>query len=298
MHITMKWLLLLTTATVILAQGCQIQPTSTPAVYSLPQLKYRLISYFGVDDVFWCDPDFYPIGQPGQEEENAIKLFPTIRADEAEFTAILKYLSLSNKTEYTNEEKLLIYRQHKKLTYAVTVTASEDVYSFTLHVGEGQGYRYEGIITPSGTIRNLEREVSFNTCPICLVIGTLIDTPGGPVPVEQLGKGMVVWTVDDMGRRTTARVLETAATQVPASFQVVRVRLNDGRTVTASAGHPTAEGQALGDYQAGDTLDGALVVAVEHLAYDGGATYDILPSGTTGVYWANGVLLKSTIPSD
>jgi hypothetical protein len=115
------------------------------------------------------------------------------------------------------------------------------------------------------------------------------------VPVEQLQKGMTVWTVDSTGKRAAGVIIEVATTPVPPTFPVARVGLADGRTLTASAGHPTAEGRVLGDYQPGDTLDGALVVLVEHLAYDGGATYDILPAGTTGVYWANGIQLKSTI---
>ena len=113
--------------------------------------------------------------------------------------------------------------------------------------------------------------------------------------MEYLQKGMAVWTVDDSGKRIAAGVVETAVTSVPSSFQVVTVRLNDGRSVTASPGHPTAEGRALGDYRAGDTLDGALVVVVEHVIYNGAATCDLLPSGETGLYWANGILLKSTL---
>jgi len=76
---------------------------------------------------------------------------------------------------------------------------------------------------------------------------------------------------------------------------VVTVRLADGRTVTASPGHPTANGRPLGDYQVGDSLDGALVIAVESVTYGEGATYDLLPAGTTGLYWANGILLRSTL---
>jgi hypothetical protein len=144
----------------ILVSGCGPQPTPTPT-YSLPQLKYRLFAYFG--DVFWCDPDFYPIGQPEQELQNAIDQFPTIRADQAEFAAILEYLSLSSKENYTYEEKLLIYRQHKKLTYAVTMTVTGDAYHFTLRVGQNQGYRYDGIINQQGRITALDRERSFNT---------------------------------------------------------------------------------------------------------------------------------------
>ena len=110
----------------------------------------------------------------GQEEQNALDQFPSIKADTNEFSAILKYLSMSNKAEYTNEEKLLIYRQHKKLTLGVQMTASGDVYSFTLRVGETQGERIEGTITPSGKIRVLKREPSFNTYPICLKKGRTI----------------------------------------------------------------------------------------------------------------------------
>ncbi|MFC1989811.1 Hint domain-containing protein [Chloroflexota bacterium] len=279
--------------------GCSqqpIPPPTPPVTYSIPELKYLLISNF--DPVFYVDPDYYPIAREGQEEKNALEQFNTINADDAEFSTILEHLGLPNKTDYTDEEKLLVYREHKKLTRAVEITASGDLYNFVLRTGENQGERIEGTITASGKIKVLKREPSFNTYPICLTKGTLIDTPGGPVLVEQLHQGMAVWTVDNSGKRIAATVVETSVTSVPSSFQVVRVRLTDGRTVTASPGHPTAEGRALGDYQVGDTLDGALVMTVLHVTYNGGATYDFLPSGETGLYWANGVLLKSTLSTD
>jgi hypothetical protein len=284
----------------IFAGACVQQPPSPPPTppvfYSIPDLKYLLISNF--DQVFYVDPDFYPVAREGQEEKNALEQFPVISANAAEFSAILKHLGLPNKGEYTNEEKLRIYREHKKLTLAVEMTTSGDTYHFILRVGEGQGERIEGTITRSGKIKVLNREPSFNTYPICLAKGTLIDTPSGPVPVEQFLKGMAVWTVDDSGRRIAAAVVETEVTSVPSFFQVVMVRLNDGRTVTASWGHPTLEGRALGNYQVGDTLDGALVITVENVIYNGGATYDLLPAGSTGLYWANGILLKSTLATN
>ena len=278
------------------AQQLPSPPPPPPVIYSVPELKYLLISNFG--DVFYVDPDFYPVAREGQEEKNALEQFPVIRANDAEFSAILAHLSLPNKGEYTPDEQLSIYREHKKLTYAVEMTASGDAYTFILRVGETQGQRIEGTITLAGKITVLKREPSFNTRPICLARGTLIDAPGGPVPVEQLSKGMAVWTVDESGERVAAVVNETASTPVPSSFQVIRVIVNDGRSVTASASHPSAAGQALGGYQVGDTLDGALVVEVERLAYDSGATYDLLPSGSTGLYWANGVLLRSTLKTN
>jgi hypothetical protein len=283
-------------AALVISAACRTGPAATPTppvVYSAPQLEYRLISNFG--GVFYCDPDLYPVAREGQELANALEQFPIIRANAAEFSAILEHLGLPNKAEYTDEEKLLIYREHKKLIYGVELTASGDVYDFTLRVGEVQGYRISGTITPSGTITVLKQETSFNTCPICLAKGTLIDTPSGPVPAEELSRGMAVWSVDDSGKRVAATVVETAVTPVPPSFQLVTVRLSDGRAVTASPGHPAAEGRLLGDYRVGDSLDGALVIAVERASYENEATYDLLPSGTTGLYWANGILLRSTL---
>jgi hypothetical protein len=37
------------------------------------------------------------------------------------------------------------------------------------------------------------------------------------------------------------------------------------------------------------------VVFLEDVPYEGSATYDLLPSGDTGLYWADGILLGSTL---
>jgi hypothetical protein len=277
----------------VILPGCQGGTTTTPVTYSQYELEYRLISNFG--EAFYCDPDYYPVARLGQEEQNALEQFPVIRSNQAEFSAILKHIDLVDKSEYTTEEKILIYREHKELTLAVQMTVSGDAYNFTLRVGEGQGERIDGVITKSGKITVTNRETSFNTCPICLASGTLIDTPDGPVSVEQLHQGMSIWTIDESGRRVVAIVTDTASTPVPALFQMVRITLNDGRVVTASPGHPTVEGRALGAYRMGDILDGAIIIMVERVSYNGNVTYDILPSGSTGLYWANGVLLRSTL---
>lgn len=295
MRITVKQLLfLIIAALVVISLGCGAKPVPIPPVeYTAPELNYRLISYF--DNVFWCDPDFYPVARAGQEEKNAVEQFPAIQADVVEFSAILEHLGLQNKTDFTDGEKLQVYREYKKLRYAVQTVPAAGGYDFSLRVNEGQGERIEGTISSSGEIKIVKREPSINTCPICLVGSTLIDTPHGQVPVEHLREGMTVWTLDAVGERIAARVIKTASTQVPSSFLVVRVILDDGRTVTASSGHPTADGKALGDYQVGEKLDGASVVAVEQQVYGGVATYDFLPSGVTGLYWANRILLKSTL---
>ena len=293
-----KWALAIVCLSImtLFVGACSEQQTTTPqptAIYTLPELKYGLLSSF--DDVFWVDPDFYPIGREGKEQENALKQFITINTDALEFSAILEYLNLPNKTAYTDEEKLFIYREHKKLTYAVRITSSENIYNFTLLIGEGQGERIEGTIAASGEIEVLKRTPSINTYPICLTKGTLIDTPSGLVSVEQVHIGMYVWTIDELGNRISSIVIKTSMTKLQLPFQVVRIRLSDGRTVTASPGHPAAEGKTLGVYHLGDILDGALVMEIENVIYNSDTTYDILPAGSSHVYWANGVLLMSTL---
>lgn len=115
-------------------------PTPTPiATYSLTELKYLLLLNFST--VFYVDLDFYPVAREGQEEKNALQQFPIIKSNDTEFPAILKHLGLPNQAEYTNEEKLLIYREYKKLTLAVEITPAGDTYQFVLRVGENKGER-------------------------------------------------------------------------------------------------------------------------------------------------------------
>jgi Hint domain len=285
--------ILVVAAFLLVLPACKSQTTpSTLPTYNQYQLEYRL---FGQYDVFWCDPDFYPVANPVSEQAKAIATFPTIQANQQEFSAILDYLLLEVKTSYSDDEKLLIYRQYKKLTYAVQISTSAGGYDFILRTGQNQGWRYEGFIDQDGTITVETKATSFNTCPICLTKGTLIDTPSGQVAVEQLKTGDMVWTLDGAGNRVAVLLLKTTSTPVPASFEVVKVTLADGRTVMASPGHPSAGFKALGDYRVGDVLDGSRVVSTVLIPYSSGATYDILPAGGTGLYWANGILLLSTL---
>ena len=305
MHVVvnrMKFALPLMLVLGILLSGCKSQSSTTtttttattlPVVYSVYQLEYRLFAQY--PNVFYCDPDYYPVAREGQEQQNANTQFPVIKSNQAEFSAILAYLNLPDKTDYTDNEQLLIYREHKKLTYGVQMAAADGGYNFDLRVGTGQGERIKGTVKTSGETQETSRETSVNTCPICLVKGTLIDTPQGQIPVEKLNKGMIIWTLDVSGDRIAKEIIETAFTIVPSSFHVIRMELNDGRSVTASPGHPTANGKAIVDYLVGDALDGAEVITITDVIYENGSTYDILPDSATGVYWANGILLGSTL---
>ncbi len=292
-----------TTTTTPTATSPTVSPTPTPTVSPTPtttagpynqyQLEYILFAFY--PDYFWCDPDVYPIAH-GDEQTSANTQFPAIQANAAEFAAILEHLQMAPVTNYSDADKLAIYRQYKLLNHAVSLTpAGANAFSYSIRTGRNQGWHIEGTVTTSGVVTQTLKETSFNTCPICLTRGTLIATPAGQIAVEDLQPGEIVWTQDGAGQRVAAPILKTSATPVPQPFNVLRVTLADGRTVTASPGHPTAEMRPLSDYQAGDILDGSRIVTIESVEYSGGATFDLLPAGGTGRYWANGILLGSTL---
>jgi hypothetical protein len=76
---------------------------------------------------------------------------------------------------------------------------------------------------------------------------------------------------------------------------MVHLVLADGRDLLASPGHRTTDGRPLGSLAAGDVLDGAKIIRWELVPYAHDRTYDLLPAGPTGSYWANGILLSSTL---
>jgi len=246
-------------------------------------------------DFFFCDPDFYPIARD-DEMTLALQRFPELQANAEEFQTILKHNGLAGQTTFTDDQKLLVYRDHKKLN-AIYFELVGDKFQFQIQTGvEGQqGSSITGTIDGNGSIDVQGRENSFPACPICLTAGTLIDTLHGAIRVEALEVGDQVWTMNEAGEREIAVILQTGSVRVPATHQVIHFILSDGRELWASPGHPTADGRRLVDLKVGDVLDGARVTSVERVTYHGGSTYDLLPSGGTGFYWANGILMGSTL---
>ena len=132
-------------------------------------------------------------------------------------------------------------------------------------------------------------------CPICLPADARIAVPSGEVPVRELRRGARVLTVDELGRAVAADVIEVGSVRVGVHHALVVVTLVDGRRVRASGGHPTRDGRRFDSLRAGDPLDGSRVARVEVVRYDGDRTFDLLPAGPTGAYWADGVLIGSTL---
>ena len=277
-------------------------PTTIPATViptlpasSLPptELKYKVLDQF--PDFFFCDPDFYPIARE-DELSLALQRFPELQANQEEFQAILNHNGLSGSTTFTDDQKLTIYREHKKLN-AIYFELAGDRYQFQIQTGlEGQqGDVVKGMIDGNGSIDVQERTPGFPSCPICLAAGSLIDTPNGAVAVENLEVGDSVWTANKAGERVIGTILEIGSVRLPSTHQVIHILLRDGRELWASPGHPTADLRILANLKIGDVLDGAQIMLIERLPYKGVATYDLLPSGDTGFYWANEILMGSTL---
>ena len=268
-------------------------PTLSSATLSPTELKYKVLDQF--PDFFFCDPDYYPIARE-DEMVLAQQRFPELQANQEEFQAILNRNGLSGATTFTDDQKLLIYREHKKLA-SIYFQLVEDKYLFQIQTGleGGQGSFITGTIDAAGSIEVEQQDPTFPACPICLAAGTLIDTPQGLIAVEDLQAGDSVWTMNEFGERVSATISRTSRVPVPASHQIVHVTLSDGRELLASPSHPTSDGRRLRDLRVGDLLDGSLVAQFELILYDQSATYDLLPSGSTGFYWANGILMGSTL---
>ncbi len=288
-------------ATVLPSTPLSGTPEPLPSATPLPpmdagevRLKYALLDRFG--SLWWCDPDFYPISRV-EEQVLAEERFPEIEKDAAAFAAILAHLGYIQADSYTPPQKLAVYRDWKVLR-ALKLEPVSDAYHFHARFthDEQTGVLVDGVIDPDGRITIASEEVTEPPpCPICLARGTRIATPDGPVAVEDLRAGMQIWTALADGARMRAEILAVGKTRVPAAHRVVHLLLTDGRSLLASPSHPLADGRLLGTISRGDIVDGSMVVSAEYEPYDGEFTFDVLPSGPTGTYWADGILLASTI---
>ena len=132
----------------------------------------------------------------------------------------------------------------------------------------------------------------------CLEEGTLIDTPAGPIPIEQLETGATVWAVVD-GQLQPATVQATSRVE-PADYIEIGA---GGRTLRVTAEHPLQTGPGIfrvaSDLQPGDPLylrvdDHLNRVEVETInrvkAVRPAYNLLVMPGGT---YLANGVAVHN-----
>ena len=256
-------------------------------------LRYLLDERFA--PIFFCDPDYYPVGSEEGERTNARAWWAGTDQAGEEAETILAKLGLSGALD--DADVVRVYREHKRLA-TVALEETDNTYRFRLRSGvEADADEVTGVIERDGTIRDEQRAPANTSCPICLAAETLIDTPSGPIAVTRMEPGMAVWTMDEDGRRIEGVIVRAARRDAGSGVLLVRVFLSDGRSVVASAAHPAVDGRPVGALAPGDALDGSTVETVEVVVAADGITYDVLSSGPTGAYWADGVLLGSTLAS-
>jgi len=263
---------------------------------SEPQLKFAVMDAVGKPA--YCDPDFYPIAREGGEQASANELYPQIRADAVTYAAIVAHEHLPSGDLTDDGQKVVVYRAWKLLrVVALTATSAGDVYRFQYRVMNGNGYdMVSGTARVDGVVTVTSRTASGPpVCPICLASSTLISTPSGPVRVTDVRVGLIVWTQAWDGSRVAAPVVEVGSVEAPPEHEMVHLVLADGRELLVSPGHRTADGRPAGSLRTGDSLDGSTITRWELVPYTGGRTYDLLPAGATGHYWANGILMASTL---
>src|SRR4029079_228166 len=124
---------------------------------------------------------------------------------------------------------------------ALQLDPSGQGYAFSIRMQDAQkqGLAIEGEIDTNGNITITRQQPANISCPICLTGSTLIDTPLGALPVQDMRVGMPVWTIDRSGVRRAAIVLKTIIRPIPLKSLLMHLLLADGRELYISPGHPT-----------------------------------------------------------
>jgi hypothetical protein len=255
-----------------------------------PELKYHLIDTIGRP--LFCGP---PLVRMPSDDEAAQEVAALRSSDPDTFDTIVRHEKLDAAHLTADDERRIL--QQAQLLQALQLQAQAPVFRFDYIAARPSPEHVVGTIDTHGAISLASHDpTSFPGkygCPICLAAEDLIATPNGQIPVTGLRPGMLVWTIDD-GHRVAAPISVVGHTPAPFGHQVIRVGLADGRAVVASPGHPSGDGRVVGGLIPGDLLDGSRVLTMELVPYTG-ATWDLLPRSSTGQYWANGVLLGSTL---
>ena len=279
----------------LLVAACGSRAPIQPPGFPLDEveLRYRLIAQVGPP--LYCDRDEYPVGHPITQQE--LDAFVQQEGKTQFFKDIVAHHGYVL-GQLTHDQQLAVYQDWKQLQ-AIPLKADSQVYDFAYTAGQQSPagiFQVAGTIDRFGHIKLRSRTPGRPPpCPICLSEGALIATPAGERPVSRIRPGQLVWTAGRGGERVAAPLLEVASRPATPGQQIVSLVLDDGRRLLVSAGHPTGDGRRVGELRPGDRLDGARVVAAEPQPYTGAATWDLLPAGPTGQYWANGIRLGSTL---
>ncbi len=126
--------------------------------------------------------------------------------------------------------------------------------------------------------------------PICCSYNTRIKTTGLEKNIADIKERDLV--ISDENK--PVRVIKVSKIEVK-NHQVLKITLNDATVLELSPGHPTSDGRLVKDLMVGDKIDNRIVIEIKLIPYKYKYTYDILPDSKSGNYYANGVLIGSTL---
>jgi len=258
---------------------------------STADLKYSVIDKVGNPLVCtgWGMPN--PTFAPYQE-------YPHIVADVPTYLAILRRMHLPT-SPLTSDQIVTVYREWLKLN-AVQLQRQGGNYDFEMFPGLGgasETLRNEmlGSVDSFGHVSNVHQGSGIGACPICLAGNSPISTPTGPLAVSVIRTGMHVWSPGTDGHLDDVVVLETIRRLDAPGSQLIYLVLADGRELTASPPHKIGDGRILSSLKIGDQVDGSRIANIGLVPDLLGYTYDLLPSGATGEYFVDGILVQSTL---
>jgi len=126
---------------------------------------------------------------PEDEEEAAVRAFPKICKDEKTFRTITRHLNLGSVVEFSDEQKLTIYREYKRLE-AISLESWKGKYRFNVLVPaepriwtrsggfrtmpdpeRNEGFRVEGTVDFDGQVTILKKEEVVLKCPALRCVG-------------------------------------------------------------------------------------------------------------------------------
>ena len=300
-----RWLMV---GVLIVLAGCGRETMrSTTAIAVVPlnkvELQYLLRDYLtngrGQTGVDSCDYEYNPVHQAEGFEQRGREVIQTLAQENpAGLQLIQRTVGITGELATLNTaQTLALYQEIRNVGSMSFLNYSDGRYTFATRIlnNDGKPIRVEGTITDYGEIEIIKQEPYNYGCPSCLAADTLIATPTGDVLVQTLRVGDVVWSQVSDGSRVAVPVLETSQRPTPPQHQVIALTLSDGRTVIASLSHPLSDGRLFVDLALDDAVDGAAITNIIQHTYTATATYDLLPASPTGTYWANGVLLGSTL---
>ncbi len=127
-----------------------------------------------------------------------------------------------------------------------------------------------------------------------LLVNDCVDHAGKINGKEKQG-GMLLWFEETDYNRVEAKVIKINRVFVGNEHRVIDLKLVDGRELFASPNHPTYDGRKIADLRVGEAYDKSTVRSIQLVQYKHQFTYDVLTDSQTGDYFANGILVGSTL---